>query len=208
MSKAPSAESQCLTEKLITWRSRPDDQDAEAALWTACRKRMCFLGSKLLGSAPKVRRWEDTDDLVQNASIRLLEALKVAPIESDRHLLNMAAKKIREQFIDKLRHYSGPRSPMRHHVTNSQRAADGERIDLIEQAAADDMTSARESEDWRRFHAAVDRLPEQEQEVFEMAWYLGADQKTIAKTLGYSVDQVKKLWKSAKANVSAATECP
>lgn len=169
---------------------------------------MQFLASKLLASSPQVHRWEDTDDLVQNASVRLLEALKVATIESDRHLLNLAAKKIREEFIDTLRHYGGPRSPMRNHWTSSQRGRDGERVDLIEQAAAVEMTSVTESDRWERFHAVVDRLPEREREVFGMAWYLGADQETIARTIGSSVPTVKRMWKSAKAIVAAGTDCP
>jgi RNA polymerase sigma-70 factor (ECF subfamily) len=193
---------------LIAWRLQPGDAAAAHELWAACRERMQFLASKLLASSPQVHRWEDTDDLVQNASVRLLEALKEATIESDRHLLNLAFKKIREEFIDKLRHYGGPRSPMRHRATSSQRGGDGERVDLIEQAAAAEMTSVTESDRWERFHAVVDRLPEREREVFGMAWYLGADQETIARTIGSSVPTVKRMWKTAKAIVAAGTDCP
>ena len=208
MSSSSCAEEQRLTQALIAWRSRPGEAAACQDLWTACRERMQFLASKLLASSPQVHRWEDTDDLVQNASVRLLQALQEATIESDRHLLNLAAKKIREEFIDKLRHYGGPRSPMRQHVTSSQLGSDGGRLDLIEQAAAVGMTSATESDRWERFHAIVDRLPEREREVFDMAWYLGADQETIARTIGSSIPTVKRAWKSAKAMVAKQTDCP
>jgi RNA polymerase sigma factor (sigma-70 family) len=208
VSKSPCGENQPLTLALVAWRSRPGDAAAAHELWAACRERMQFLASELLASSPQVHRWEGTDDLVQNASVRLLEALKGATIESDRHLLNLASKKIREEFIDKLRHYGGPRSPMRKHWTSSQRESDGGRLDLIEQAAAVGMTSATESDRWERFHAVVDRLPEREREVFGMAWYLGADQETIARTIGSSVPSVKRIWKSAKAIVAAGTDCP
>lgn len=199
---------QRLTQALIAWRSRPGDKAAEHDLWTACRQRMQFLASRLLDSSPRVRRWEETDDLVQNALVRLVEAIKGAVIESDRHLLNLAAKKIREEFIDKLRHYSGPRSPMRYLATSSQRGADGERLDLVEQAVAAEMTSATEADRWERFHEVVGRLPEREREVFELTWYLGADQDTIARTIDSSIPTVKRAWKSAKELVAKGTQRP
>lgn len=207
-SASPVEAEQRLIQSLIAWRSQPGDARAVDDLWTAVRERLRFLASKLLATSPQVRRWEETDDLVQNASIRLLEALKAATIESDRHLLNLAAKKVREEFIDKLRHYGGPRSPMRNHATNSERGANGERLDLVGQAAAESLTSATESDRWQRFHTVVNGLPGTEREVFEMVWYLGAEQEAIARTLRCSVPTVKRIWKSAKTKIEAATECP
>jgi RNA polymerase sigma factor (sigma-70 family) len=197
-----------LAQALVAWRACPADMNAEHDLWTACRARMMFLASRLLESAPLVHRHEATDDLVQNASLRLVEALKATPIDSDRHLLNLAAKKVREEFIDTLRRLSGPRSPVRHQATNSGRGPDGERIDLAAQAVAPEMTSATESDRWQRFHAAVGGLPEDEQEVFHMAWYVGAEQKDIAAACCCSESTVKRLWKAAKSKVKAATDDP
>lgn len=207
-SASPVDAEQRLVQSLIAWRSHHGDTRAADDLWTAVRERLRFLASKLLATSPQVHRWEETDDLVQNASIRLFEALQGATIESDRHLLNLAAKKVREEFIDKLRHYGGPRSPVRHHATSSQRDAGGERLDLVGQAAAEAMTSATENDRWQRFHTVVSGLPKSEREVFEMVWYLGAEQEAIARTLGCSVPTVKRIWKSAKTTVEAATECP
>lgn len=104
MSTSTGVEERPLVEALIAWRSRPGDRDAADDLWTACRDRMRFLASRLLGSSPQVHRWEETDDLVQDACMRQLAALQGATIESERHLLNVAAKKMREEFIDNLRH--------------------------------------------------------------------------------------------------------
>ncbi len=208
MPKASVAADQPLTQALKAWRSCPADRDAEHDLWTACRERMLFLASRLLANAPLVHRHEATDDLVQNASLRLLEALNVTPIESDRHLLNLVAKKVREEFIDKLRNLSGPRSPARHQATNAGRGPDGERIDRAEQAVAPEITSVTEADRWQRFHAAVDGLPEDEREVFQMAWYVGAEQKEIASALGCSESTVQRRWRRAKSKVEGATDDP
>jgi RNA polymerase sigma factor (sigma-70 family) len=70
------------------------------------------------------------------------------------------------------------------------------------------MTSATESDRWQRFHAAVGGLPEDEQEVFHMAWYVGAEQKDIAAACCCSESTVKRLWKAAKSKVKAATDDP
>lgn len=194
-----------LAQALLAWRECPGDDDALNAVLGACRERISFLASKLLATAPQVGRWEQTDDLVQNASLRLLVALQATAIESERHLLNLAAKKIREEFIDKFRHYSGPRAAVRWHETNSLRGPDGELVDRAGQASASDLTSAAEREQWQRFHAAVDSLQPDARDVFRMAWYLGADQKTIAQSLGCSVSTVGRLWKDARAQVQTAT---
>ena len=70
------------------------------------------------------------------------------------------------------------------------------------------MTSPTENDRWQRFHAAVDSLPEQQRQVFDMIWCLGGAQKAVAETLGVSEKTVKQRWKSAKQAVKAATDYP
>ena len=51
---------------------------------------------------------------------------------------------------------------------------------------------------WTRFHQAVEMLSSELKEVFQLVWYLGADQKTIVDLVGCSVRTVKSRWHGAR----------
>jgi DNA-directed RNA polymerase specialized sigma24 family protein len=61
-------------------------------------------------------------------------------------------------------------------------------------------------ERWSLFHEAIDGLPPALREVFDLVWYVGADQKTIAGLLGCSERTVKSRWRDARVAVRAALE--
>ena len=46
-------------------------------------------------------------------------------------------------------------------------------------------------------------LSTEEKEVFQLVWYLGADQKTIADLVGCSVRTVKTRWRGARESIRA-----
>ncbi|MDO7713555.1 MAG: ECF-type sigma factor, partial [Pirellulales bacterium] len=56
---------------------------------------------------------------------------------------------------------------------------------------------------WTHFHQAVEMLPGEQKEVFQLVWYLGADQKTIAALVGCSVRTVKTRWRGARESIRA-----
>ena len=56
---------------------------------------------------------------------------------------------------------------------------------------------------WTRFHQAVEMLSPEQKEVFQLVWYLGADQKTIADLVGCSVRTVKSRWRGARESIRA-----
>ena len=61
-------------------------------------------------------------------------------------------------------------------------------------------------ERWTLFHEAIDGLPPDLREVFDLVWYVGADQKTIAGLLGCSERTVKYRWRSAREAIRAALD--
>src|SRR5437763_11106175 len=65
------------------------------------------LTRKMLGAYPSVRRWEETGDVVQNATLRLLRALEAVRPENPRQFFGLAAEQIRRELIDLARHYYG-----------------------------------------------------------------------------------------------------
>ncbi|MFM7413030.1 MAG: RNA polymerase sigma factor [Planctomycetota bacterium] len=49
-------------------------------------------------------------------------------------------------------------------------------------------------------------LPGELREVFQMVWYLEANQKTIARLLGCSERTVKSRWRAARQSIHAALD--
>jgi RNA polymerase sigma-70 factor (ECF subfamily) len=156
----------------------------------------------MLARFPNVRRWEDTDDVFQNAALRLHRAL-ARPGGPPRSLMALAATELRRELLDLARRHAGPWSQAAHHATNVIRAAEGSAVGRHdEQAVVPDEGLDR----WSLFHEAIDGLPPALREVFDLVWYVGADQKTIAGLLGCSERTVKSRWRDARMAVRAALE--
>ena len=66
------------TTQLHAWidRLRTGDRGARDDLLRGITGRLYPLAQKMLGRFPNVRRWADTDDVLQNAQLRLLRAWK------------------------------------------------------------------------------------------------------------------------------------
>jgi RNA polymerase sigma-70 factor (ECF subfamily) len=150
----------------------------------------------MLRTFPTVRRWEETDDVVQNAALRLDRALRETIPSEPRGLVGLAATQVRRELLDLAKKHRGPESYGANHETNYQRK-DGELRAKVEDAA--DLREPDEQlERWTRLHTSADRLPEDEREVFQMCWYLGLKQEEIAGLLGCSIRTVKRRWEAAK----------
>lgn len=137
--------------------------------------RLRALCAKMLRSYAHLRRWEQTDDVLQNAMLRLYRAVQEVRLESKRHLLNLAAKQIRRTLIDLARHHFGPLGDGQNHQSD-----DGRLIGL----QAGPQQEAESLEWWTQFHESVEKLPDDEREAFELVWYAGMTQKEAAEVLG------------------------
>jgi RNA polymerase sigma factor (sigma-70 family) len=169
--------------------------------------RMRQMAHRMLRSFRFVRRWDDTDDVVQNASLRFLRALDDTVPESPRHLVNLAALQIRRELVDLARKHRGPESYAMNHDSNAV-TVDGEvvmRVNFAEDPHGGDPAIDR----WTTFHDCVEGLSVEEREVFELAWYVGADQTEVAALLGCSVRTVKRRWDVVKQRIrDACGEAP
>jgi len=175
---------------------RKSEPGAVDELLNCCLERLTCLASRMLKKFPKVRRWEETGDVLQNALIRLHRALRtVTPLKA-RDFLNLAAVQIERELFDLARHYGRTNSQARNHDTNSFNwcARDQQRTDT---ASAPDESLDR----WTTFHNAIASLPESEREVFHLIWYLGVDQKQASELLGCSTRTIKRRWQSARGIV-------
>ncbi len=157
--------------------------------------RLERLARTMLRGYPKLRRWEQTDDLLQNALLRLHRALNSVRPSTSREFYGLAALQIRRELIDLSRRHFGPEGAAARHFTASS-------LD----AAADDLLGASpdaaERSDalnaWQAFHEEVGRLPEIEQEIVQLLWYQGLKQNEAAELLGVTERTVKNRWRRAK----------
>lgn len=181
--------------------------DSINAIITACGQRLEKFARRLLGGHPEIRQGgHDTDDIVQNASVRLWQALQQVKPESERHLMALASMKVRQQVIDLARKYRGPRSSPENRATGVIRR-DGLEVHLVDEAT-DAMTGFHTLDDWARLHAAIDRLPEDLHEVFSMRFYLGAKVRQIATMLACDTRTVKRRWAKAIEYIARETGLP
>jgi RNA polymerase sigma factor (sigma-70 family) len=156
------------------------------------------IAKKMKGSYDRVGRWEQTDDIVQNASLRLYSALREVHIVDARHFYRLAALQIRRELIDLCRHYHGRHGAgANHHTQFMPAGADATAVPPIYDVgeSADD---SQRMQQWSEFHEAIERLPDNEREVFELLWYHELPQEEVANLVGLSVRQVKRIWRAAK----------
>lgn len=177
------------------------DPQAGDRILEICGVRLREMAHRMLGRFPTVRRHDDTDDVFQGAVLRLHRALGqlAASRESPRSVMALAATQIRRELIDLARRNAGAGAYAANHDTNVWETA-GKARHYVEEVAVEDESLDR----WEQFHEAIAALPAEEMEVFQLAWYLGADQKTIANVVGCSERTVRSHWLRARESVKTA----
>jgi RNA polymerase sigma-70 factor (ECF subfamily) len=177
-------------------RLRAGDESARDELLKLACQRLTRLARKMLRGFPRVRRWEQTDDVLQNASMRLCQALKEVRPDSVRSFINLAALQIRRELIDLARHYDGPRGMGRHQVRQARKDTSGTTPTPPDTPA--DTDDPDHLSTWTEFHAQIETLPGESKEVFDLIWYQGLSQAEAATLLGVTERVVKYRWRSAR----------
>ena len=67
--------------------------DARQKLLLLAEERLLALSRKLKRGFPRVGRWEQTEDVCQQATLKLYQALKQTAVVDSRHFFRLAAKK-------------------------------------------------------------------------------------------------------------------
>ena len=187
---------QTLQIQLRLDRLRAGDDRARAELLSITCDRLTRLARKMLRGYPGVARWEQTDDVLQDAALRLCRALAVTTPESPRSFFNLAAVQIRLALIDLSRHYYGPQGLGANHasrVPQPDNLAQGPLDGLASDTSEPGMLA-----NWTEFHEQVEALPEETREVFNLIWYQGLTQAESARLLGLSERAVRWRWRVAR----------
>jgi RNA polymerase sigma-70 factor (ECF subfamily) len=170
-------------------RMAAGDPAAREELFRRVRGRLEELARRMLRGFPNVRRWADSDDVLQNALVRLLRTLETIHPSSVREFLNLSALEIRRELLDLARRFAGP--------GKVHFAADSLDAEGSAGQPRDPVTPPEELERWTRFHEEVERLPAEEREVVGLLVYHGWTQAQAAEQLGVSDRTVRRRWESA-----------
>ena len=174
-------------------RLRDGDGTARNDLLAASADRLTALTRKMLGDYRGVRRWEETGDVLQNAMVRLNRALGAVAPPTARDYYRLAAAQIRRELIDLSRHHYGPEGAGAHHASQPGDTASPplhEAVDLSRDPA--------KLGSWTEFHEAVEKLPDEERETFDLLFYQGLSQDDAAHLLGVAVRTIKRRWQAAR----------
>jgi len=172
------------------------DETAANELFNATAERLLRLTRNMLKGFPNVARWEQTDDVFQNASLRFYEALRETQLTDARHYFRLAALQIRRELIDMARHYQGPQGMGSNHQTQFADQQDEEKPQPYEHAEV--TNDPGHLAEWQEFHSRVEQLPVDEKDVFDLLWYHDLSQEQAAEVLQTSVRTVRRRWRSAR----------
>src|SRR5436305_5872475 len=106
-------------------RLKQGDESARSELLRCASERLTRLTRKMLRDFPGVHRWEQTDDVLQNANLRLYSALKAVTPPSARDFFRLAALQIRRELLDMARRYAGPMGLGANHASLDGRSGFG-----------------------------------------------------------------------------------
>jgi RNA polymerase sigma factor (sigma-70 family) len=184
-------------------RLRAGDLAARDELIRHAGERLRRLTRRMFSDFARVRQWEETDDVVQNASLRLWNALQTVTPDSVSGFLSLAARQIRRELLDLARHYFGPQGQGTNQVHHSfQEPSDS--TAQVPQHHFSTWDDPGRLEGWCEFHQQVEALPTRECAVFDLLWYHGLTQVEAAKILNVSEQTVKRAWLSARMALQAA----
>ena len=184
-------------------RLRGGDETARAELLSCACERLRNLARKILKGYPNVRRWEQTDDVLQNAALRLHRALQQMPVQTALDFFRLAALNIRRELLDLAKHYYGPRGQGAHHATWGPGGSSATGSDS-EPAPHDPSDDPARLAAWGEFHERIGALPDEERAVFDLIWYQGLSQAVAAELLGVSERTVKRRWQAARLRLHEA----
>ncbi len=202
---AQAFESSGIAIQNLVERLQAGDVGARRELVGRACSRLRRLAGKMLNSFPRVGRWEEADDVAQNASLRLLRTLEAVTPASAAGFFALAAREIRRELIDLSRRHQGPEGIGANHASGMADAAPAD-----SSAAGWDPSgtepSPEELERWTEFHVRVEGLPAEDREVFDLLWYHELTQEEAAAALAISLTTLKRRWMAARLSLQAVAQ--
>jgi RNA polymerase sigma factor (sigma-70 family) len=155
-------------------------------LITATHKRLRGLVMKFLREDfPRLKNQRDPDSVLNDAVLRLMNAIQQVQPKTVEEFIGLAALQIRRVLIDWVR--------------KSKRQ---ELVQLLDGHSPGGEVTANTYDPvrlamWTDWHVAVDSLPEAERQVIDLCWYCGLTKVDAAGLLGLHPRKVSHLWVKA-----------
>lgn len=169
-------------------------------------ERLQHLTRKILHDFQRVRKYEDTGDVMQNAYLRLLRRLQNAPPSTVAEFFQLAAREIRCTLIDLARHYYGARGAGKNEQAPPEPVERNDSVSPME--ISDRRHEPGQLFDWSEFHQHVESLPSEEREVVDLLWYHGMTQEEAAQVLEVSLSTLKRRWMTARVRLQSILPDP
>jgi RNA polymerase sigma-70 factor (ECF subfamily) len=195
--KGPSMSDASMTGQLQDCLARwaRGEPAAREELLSITRDWLRRLVAVMLRDYPSVHRWEQTDDVLQNAMLRLWRALEDVRPATARDFCGLATLQMRRELVDLARHYFGPHGLGAHHVTEAP-PVEGVAPKHPPPAAGSSCNPAHLAA-WTDFHHQVTQLPANHRAAFEARWYLNLRHAEAAELLGVSVSTIIRDYQAA-----------
>jgi RNA polymerase sigma factor (sigma-70 family) len=181
-------------------RLKQGDESARDALIGRAGQRLQFLTRKIFSDFQRVRKYEDTGDVLQGAYMRLLRRLKAATPTTVQEFFQIAAREIRCTLIDLARHYYGPLGAGANEEAPALVQSDSSVVAL---EISDRRNEPSHLSGWTEFHQHIETLPEEERVVVDLLWYHGMTQEEAAHVLDISLSTLKRRWMTARVRLQS-----
>lgn len=182
-------------------RFQDGDPSARDELINLTYDRLLALTRKISRTFPNVKRWEETQDVAQEACLRLHQALERVELNDARHFFRLAAQKIRFELIDSARHYYGAEGIGQNHATHAGKAAGEASVQQLRYEQADVTYEPGQLAEMTELHRLVEELSSESREIFDLLYYHELTQEQAAELLGVSSRQVRRLWRKAQIEI-------
>ncbi len=177
--------------RLQSWldrlRAGEDPQGARDEVINHSCERLRRLARRMLRGYPRLQRWEQCDDVLQESLLRLHRSLEHVQPDSVAGFFGLAATQIRRTLIDLARRHFGPEG-----------AGAYTHKDVYDAKVTPCACEPSTLPEWVGFYEILDALPGEEREVVNLLWFEGLTQQEAALVLGVSERTVRRRWYSAR----------
>lgn len=160
------------------------------------------LTKRMFHQFPALRRWEQTDDVFQNAMIRLHKAVQDVQVQSKLHFLNLAKMQIKRVLLDLARKYRSEKSFAANHHSDS----------LNPEILSGMVTTLPDPEEnldpWIDLHIQIEALPDDLKEVVDLIWYESLPIEKVAEKLQISERTARRRWQLARLQLAEFLKQP
>jgi RNA polymerase sigma factor (sigma-70 family) len=196
----------CILQEAID-RLRAGDAAAKDTLLAHASRQLRRMASKLLRSGPfqKIRRWEQTDDILQGSLVRLSKTLDREPVNDVRHFFALAATNIRwELQALRERLFATKRHAAHHRSDVGIDPHTGRQIvgKAINDAAAAEDPVAR----FERLLDEIECIPADDREILDLMFVHRLTVAEAAAVMKMTLATFKRRYRDAKCRVGKALE--